>query len=244
MAHHKTIKKALLTRQEGFFNTSKDFLMKKSAIFHWRTARPSLARRPLSPLLRSMAAALFFMLLPGAALAAVLPDGDYLIQMADSDMAVVSSGTAPRERVSIQPGPSPQGVWRFEHLGNDYYKIYAMVRVMVLDSFESRHTVGVPVIIFPWHGHKNQRWKLVRKGPFFALINQETGFALDLKGNRHKAGNVFQGFPPNDSRGQLFRLTPIGDVEKMKKQKQETSRESKKEQEEYEFSNSPHPKDF
>ena len=139
--------------------------------------------------------------------AAVIADGDYLIQMADSDLAVVSSGASVLERVSLGRD-LPSGVWRFEHLGNNYYKITAPRLVMVLDSAESKKYNGVPIIIYPWHGGKNQRWKVIAKGEFYALVNQETGLALDLKGNMQRAGTVFQGYAANTSRGQLFRLTP------------------------------------
>ncbi|WP_411329721.1 RICIN domain-containing protein [Desulfovibrio desulfuricans] len=149
------------------------------------------------------------LILPQVALAAVIADGDYLIQMADSDLAVVSSGMTVRERVTL--GQNEQaGIWRFEHLGNDFYKIIAPKLAMVLDSSESKKYNGVPTIIFPWHGGRNQRWKVIEKGEFYELINQETGLALDLKGNVQRVGTVFQGYAENASRGQLFRLTPMG----------------------------------
>lgn len=149
------------------------------------------------------------LLFPQLASAAVLADGDYLIQMADSDLAAVSSGSTMIERVRVGQN-MPSGVWRFEHLGNNYYKIIAPKRVMVLDSAEGKKYNGVPIIIYPWHGGKNQRWKVIPKGEFYALINQETGLAVDLKGNEQRAGTVFQGYTENSSRGQLFRLTPKG----------------------------------
>ena len=149
-----------------------------------------------------------YLIFPQAALAAVIADGDYLVQMADSNLAVVSSGMTVRERVTL--GQDEQaGIWRFEHLGNDFYKIIAPKRTMVLDSSESKKYNGVPTIIFPWHGAKNQRWKIIEKGEFYKLINQETGLALDLKGNVQRVGTVFQGYTENASRGQFFRLTPI-----------------------------------
>ena len=149
-----------------------------------------------------------YLIFPQAALAAVIADGDYLIQMADSDLAVVSSGMTVRERVTL--GQNEQtGIWRFEHLGNDNYKVIAPKLAMVLDSSESKKYNGVPTIIFPWHGAKNQRWKIIEKGEFYTLTNQETSLALDLKGNAQRAGTVFQGYAETTSRGQLFRLTPV-----------------------------------
>ena len=149
------------------------------------------------------------LIFPQHAPAAIIADGDYLVQMADSDLAAVSSGMTVRERVTL--GQNEQaGIWRFEHLGNDFYKIIAPRLAMVLDSSESKKYNGVPIIIFPWHGGRNQRWKVIAKGEFYALTNQETGLALDLKGNVQRVGTVFQGHTENASRGQLFRLTPMG----------------------------------
>lgn len=140
-------------------------------------------------------------------LAAVLPDGDYLVQMADSDLVMFSSGYVSRERVTV--GRDLQsGIWHFKHLGNDYYKITAPQKALVLDSFGSQKYLGVPIISFPWHGANNQRWKVIPKGKFYSLISQETGFAVDLKDNAQRPGGVFQGYTENSSRGQLFRLTP------------------------------------
>lgn len=153
-----------------------------------------------------LTACVFFPQLCGAA---VVADGDYLIQMADSDLAMVSSGTTMIERVTLGQN-MPSGVWRFEHLGNNYYKITAPKLVMVLDSAEGKKYNGVPIIIYPWHGGKNQRWKVIAKGEFYTLINQETGLAVDLKGNAQRTGTAFQGYAENTSRGQLFRLTPKG----------------------------------
>lgn len=150
-----------------------------------------------------------YLIFPQAALAAVIADGDYLIQMADSDLTVASSGMTAREQITL--GQNKQaGIWRFAHLGNDYYKVIAPKLVMVLDSSESKKYNGVPIIIFPWHGGKNQRWKVIADGEFYKLINQETSLALDLRGNVQRVGTVFQGYVKNASRGQLFRLTPVG----------------------------------
>lgn len=149
-----------------------------------------------------------YLIFPQATLAAVIADGDYLIQMADSDLTVASSGMTAREQITL--GQNKQaGIWRFAHLGNDYYKVIAPKLVMVLDSSESKKYNGVPIIIFPWHGGKNQRWKVIADGEFYKLINQETSLALDLRGNVQRVGTVFQGYEKNASRGQLFRLTQM-----------------------------------
>lgn len=115
---------------------------------------------------------------------------------------------------------SRSDVWSFEHLGNDYYKVTEQSYHLVLDSFRSEKYNGVPAITFPWHGGKNQRWKVIRKGEFYSLICQETGLALDLKNNQQKVGGVFQGYTANGSRGQLFRLTLASEAQPQREQPQ------------------------
>ena len=159
---------------------------------------------PLAPFATLLA--LLCLLLPQLALGAVIPDGSYLIQMADSDHVVFFSTSESPPRVTLKKFVRSD-VWSFEHLGNDYYKVTEHRHHMVLDSCKSEKFNGVPAITYPWHGGKNQRWKVLRKGEFYSIINQATGLALDLKNNQQNVGGVFQGYAANGSRGQLFRLT-------------------------------------
>ena len=166
--------------------------------------------------------ALLCLLLPQLALAGVIPNGTYLIQMADSDHVVFHSVSETPPRVTLKKF-SRSDVWNFEHLGNDYYKVTEQSYHLVLDSFRSEKYNGVPAITFPWHGGRNQRWKVIRKGEFYSLICQETGLALDLKNNQQKVGGVFQGYTANGSRGQLFRLTPNSKTPPQREQTKEPS---------------------
>ena len=176
---------------------------------------------------------IFCLLLPQMALGAVLPNGTYLIQMADSDYVVFYSISEKPPRVTLKKF-APSAVWSFEHLGNGYYKVTEQNYRLVLDSFRSEKYNGVPAITFPWHGGKNQRWKVLRKGEFYSLICQETGLALDLKNNQQEVGGVFQGYTPNGSRGQLFRLTLTNEAEQQREQAQKPADDQVKS-----FSNGP-----
>lgn len=161
--------------------------------------------------------ALLCLLLPRMTLGAVIPNGTYLMQMADSDHVVFYSASETPPRVTLKKF-SPAYVWSFEHLGNGYYKITEQSYHLVLDSFRSEKYNGVPAITFPWHGGKNQRWKVIRMGEFYSLVCQETGLALDLKNNQQKIGGVFQGYTTNGSRGQLFRLTLASEARPQREQ--------------------------
>lgn len=163
--------------------------------------------------------ALLCLLLPQLALSAVIPDGTYLIQMADSDHVVFFSTAESPPRVTLKKFVRSD-IWSFEHLGNDYYKVTEHRHQMVLDSCKSEKFNGVPAITYPWHGGKNQRWKVIRKGEFYSIINQATGLALDLKNNQQNVGGVFQGYAANGTRGQLFRLTLDSKGRQQKEQNQ------------------------
>ena len=167
------------------------------------------------------------------ALGAVIPNGIYLIQMADSDHIVFYNTSDTPPRVMLKKF-SQSEAWRFEHLGNDYYKVTEQAFHLVLDSFRSEKYNGVPAITFPWHGGKNQRWKVIRKGAFYSLICQETGLALDLKNNQQKVGGVFQGYTANGTRGQLFRLTLASEAKTQQKTPQSPTDDQVKS-----FSNGP-----
>ena len=177
--------------------------------------------------------ALLCLLPPQMALGAVIPNGIYLIQMADSDHVVFHNVSETPPRVTLK-NFSRSDVWSFEHLGNDYYKVTEQSYHLVLDSFRSEKYNGVPAITFPWHGGKNQRWKVIRKGEFYSLICQETGLALDLKNNQQKVGGVFQGYTANGTRGQLFRLTLASEAKAQQKPAQKPADDQIKS-----FSNGP-----
>ena len=100
--------------------------------------------------------ALLCFLQPQMAGGAVIPNGIYLIQMADSDHVVFHNVSETPPRVTLK-NFSRSDVWSFEHLGNDYYKVTEQSYHLVLDSFKSEKYNGVPAITFPWHGGKNQR---------------------------------------------------------------------------------------
>ena len=177
--------------------------------------------------------ALLCLLPPQIARAAVIPNGIYLIQMADSDHVVFHNVSETPPRVTLK-NFSRSDVWSFEHLGNDYYKVTEQSYHLVLDSFRSEKYNGVPAITFPWHGGKNQRWKVIRKGEFYSLICQETGLALDLKNNQQKVGGVFQGYTANGTRGQLFRLILANEAKAQQKPPQKPTNDQIKS-----FSNGP-----
>lgn len=139
--------------------------------------------------------------------AAVLPDGEYLITMSESTKTVVPAGTTMRSPLALQEY-TPSATWQFVHLGNNIYRIN--FKSMVMDSSESKIFNGVQIIIFPWHGANNQRWRVIPKGPYYSLINVHTGLAVTIPGNKRVVGNTFQGFPPNGGYAQLFDLTPKG----------------------------------
>jgi hypothetical protein len=147
---------------------------------------------------------LCFVALPRAE-AAVIPNGIYIIQIAGSDMTVAATNTNKGSRLILWPY-RPTATWAFKHVGNNEYII--RTNSTVLDSSGGKRYNGVPIIIWPYHGGANQRWKIRRHGDYYSLTNVQTGLALDLKGNRRVRNNVFQGYTPHYSDGQLFTILP------------------------------------
>lgn len=65
----------------------------------------------------------------------------------------------------------------------------------------------VPAITFPWHGGKNQRWKVIRKGEFYSLICPGSRAGPWSEKQPTKGWGCFsRSLAANGTRGQLFRL--------------------------------------
>ena len=97
-----------------------------------------------------------------------------------------------------------KGKWRFQYKGNDLYEITWNGKA--LDSSGGKQKNGTPIIIWNKHGGSNQRWHVRREGIYFTIVNEKTGLALDLPGNRRTEGNPLQGYERNGTAAQKFIL--------------------------------------
>lgn len=135
---------------------------------------------------------------------AVLKNGVYLIQMAHNSLTVAAESSRKKARLILW-NYRPTATWAFTHLGNNEYEI--RTNSMVMDSAGNTRYNGVPIIIYPKNGGKNQRWKIARAGKYYTITNVATGLALDVQGNHQRAGTRLQGYEKNGTNAQLFKIT-------------------------------------
>lgn len=69
-------------------------------------------------------------------------------------------------------------LFRVEHLGNGSFRIISELSDMVFDVAGASQASGTPVILWPWHGGPNQRFRL--KGQP-RLSNRAWGFSLEAE---------------------------------------------------------------
>lgn len=67
--------------------------------------------------------------------------------------------------------------FRVEHLGDDSYRVASLYADLVFDVAGGLETSGAPIILWPWHGGKNQRFRL-KKPP---VNNKAWGFFLEAE---------------------------------------------------------------
>ncbi|MDD2967105.1 MAG: RICIN domain-containing protein [Desulfovibrionaceae bacterium] len=133
--------------------------------------------------------------------AAVLPDGRYHIKFSDRYV----SAPAMRNGTILALSYSTKAtVWELKHLGNDVYSIRAKSKCM--DSSGGKRYDGVPIILYDYYGHQNQRWKIEKYKSYYILINVKTGLALDVPAGKAAVGAQLQGYPVNRSRAQCFNI--------------------------------------
>ena len=78
------------------------------------------------------------------------------------------------------------GLFRMEHLGNGWYRIVSDLSDMVFDVAGASQAAGAPIILWPWHGGPNQRFRtkdaprLSNSAWGYSLVAQHSGKVLDV----------------------------------------------------------------
>ena len=105
--------------------------------------------------------------------------------------------------------------WKFEPLGNGYYKITSVLSGMSIDVYGGGTDLGNRVIQWPYHGGTNQQWKILENADGTVslvsrlAVESGTGFVLDVYGGGKDQGvNVIQ-WTPNNGDNQKWYLDAV-----------------------------------
>ena len=123
-----------------------------------------------------------------------LYDGRYLIRPIDSKL-VVTASWLPNKTYGI---------------GSDQFKILWRDTNLALDIAQGRAQNGTPVIIWPYHGGSNQRWRIYEmENGGYSFINVGTGLAFDLPGDNRTPRTLCHGYEENGTRAQIFQIIKL-----------------------------------
>jgi hypothetical protein len=102
-------------------------------------------------------------------------------------------------------------LFRVEHLGDDSYRVVSELSDMVFDVAGASQASGTPVIIWPWNGGSNQRFRLKQppvnnKAWGFYLEAQHSGKVLDVASASGDRGAPLVQWDYHGGPNQLFRI--------------------------------------
>lgn len=96
-------------------------------------------------------------------------------------------------------------LWKFEHVGDGYYKITNKYSDMVLDVQSYGTKDGANVIQYPWKTTTNQIWRLhILRDGHLSIISKNSGKVLDIKDGTTGNGGNLQQFKRRDAGSQTF----------------------------------------
>ena len=101
--------------------------------------------------------------------------------------------------------------WVFEKQDDTYYRIKNTRSGKYLDIPDPSASKKTNVVIWPNGSYESQNWRLASRGSnYYALINKDGGYALDLADNKNR-GNV-QLYPYHGKSNQLWKFESTGVV--------------------------------
>jgi len=100
----------------------------------------------------------------------------------------------------------------FTHLGNGDYRIQTkLTGQRSLEVVGSSLNNGEPITLRDWTGANNQRWRLLKAGQYYIIVNKHSGKALDVVSNQNDAlthqNTIHYITTPGNL--QLFKLNPV-----------------------------------
>ena len=146
-----------------------------------------------------------------------LYDGRYLIRPIDSKLVVTASwlpnktyGKSSKVMIYHNEDNRNWRHWRIIGIGSDQFKILWRDTNLALDIAQGRAQNGTPVIIWPYHGGSNQRWRIYEmENGGYSFINVGTGLAFDLPGDNRTPRTLCHGYEENGTRAQNFQINKL-----------------------------------
>lgn len=146
-----------------------------------------------------------------------LYDGRYLIRPIDSKLVVTASwlpnktyGKSSKVMIYHNEDNRNWRNWRIIGIGSDQFKILWRDTNLALDIAQGRAQNGTPVIIWPYHGGSNQRWRIYEmENGGYSFINVGTGLAFDLPGDNRTPRTLCHGYEENGTRAQIFQIIKL-----------------------------------
>ena len=146
-----------------------------------------------------------------------LYDGRYLIRPIDSKLVVTASwlpnktyGKSSKVMIYHNEDNRNWRHWRIIGIGSDQFKILWRDTNLALDIAQGRAQNGTPVIIWPYHGGSNQRWRIYEmENGGYSFIHVGTGLAFDLPGDNRTPRTLCHGYEENGTRAQIFQIIKL-----------------------------------
>lgn len=100
-------------------------------------------------------------------------------------------------------------LWKFEHIGDGYYKITNKYSKKVLDVLSYSKEDKANVIQYKWSNTDNQKWRLhLIENGYLKIISKNSGKVLEVEGGRTANGANIQQNQWRHSGGQHWELIP------------------------------------
>jgi len=141
---------------------------------------------------------------------------DYKGQMQDIDNSKDDVRLTPMLEIDMGNGPfmaqSEVSGYGIAITDDRYYKIVNRNSGKCLDVESSSEEEGGNIHQWEYHGHDNQKWKLVPAGgACYEIINVNSGKCLDVKGKSKETGANIHQWECHGHDNQKWKLEPVGD---------------------------------
>jgi len=136
--------------------------------------------------------------------------GYYQITTRNNGKPIDATGAGDRANIQLwQYYGFDNQLWKFEHIGDGYYKITNKYSKKVLDVLSYSKEDEANVIQYKWNDTDNQKWRLhLIENGYLKIISKNSGKVLEVDGGRTANGANIQQNQWRHSGGQHWELIP------------------------------------